>query len=197
MQLVAPVRVIAVLEMKSLGEGRRQRDLAAVFAHGAAQGTDRVVALAPRRVVPARDGAGRERTSRPVTGCDQVFSARERIAVWSDPRAGGELKSEPTTENRNRAHRAPVELGGVWVITPPHKWGERTATIRFTPAKKRGRRASSADRRRSSRDLDLQAPGNRDRREKPQQERPPLARRMTAEEGVDQRVGQADDLAER
>ena len=34
-QLIAPVRVIAVLEMKSLGEGRRQRDRAAVFAHGA------------------------------------------------------------------------------------------------------------------------------------------------------------------
>src|SRR5271166_1197330 len=48
---------------------------------------------------------------------------------------------------------------------------------------------------RSLRDLDLQAPGNRDWREKPQQERPTLARRMMAEEGVDQRVGQADDLA--
>ena len=71
------------------------------------------------------------RTSRPVTGCDQVFSARERIAVWSAPRAGGELKSEPTTENRNRAQRAPVELGVDWIITPPHEWGEGTATIRF------------------------------------------------------------------
>src|SRR5271166_6952981 len=48
---------------------------------------------------------------------------------------------------------------------------------------------------RSLRDLDLQAPGSRDGREKPQQERPTIARRMTAEEGVDQRVGQADDLA--
>src|SRR5208283_3698695 len=69
--------------------------------------------------------------SRPLVGCDQVLAARQRIAVLSDPRAGGELKSEPTTENRNRAHRAPVELGGVWVITPPDKWGERTVTIRF------------------------------------------------------------------
>src|SRR5580658_7027790 len=45
------------------------------------------------------------RVSRRVTGCDQVFSARARIAVWSAPRAGGELKSEPTTENRNQALR--------------------------------------------------------------------------------------------
>ena len=44
------------------------------------------------------------------------------------------------------------------------------------------------------RDLDLQAPGNRDWREKPQQEYPTFARRMTAKEGVDQRVGEADDL---
>ena len=68
------------------------------------------------------------RKSRPVTGCDQVFSARERIAAWSDPRAGGELKSEPTTENRNRAHKAPVELGCFRVITSPHKLGEGTVT---------------------------------------------------------------------
>src|SRR5271169_1602161 len=69
--------------------------------------------------------------SRPVTGCDQIFPASERIASWSVPRAGGELKSEPTTENRNRAHKAPVELGVVWIITPPGRWGERTVTIRF------------------------------------------------------------------
>src|SRR5271163_1685236 len=72
-----------------------------------------------------------KRASRPVTGCDQVMAARERIAEQSVPRAGGELKSEPTTENRNRAHWAPVELGVDWIITPPHEWGEGTATIRF------------------------------------------------------------------
>ena len=44
---------------------------------------------------------------------------REQIADWSVLRAGGELKSEPTTENRNRAHKAPVELGVGWIITPP------------------------------------------------------------------------------
>src|ERR1700677_583663 len=70
-------------------------------------------------------------TSRPLVGCVQVLAAREWIAVLSAPGAGGQLKSEPTTENRNRAHRAPVELGGVWVITPPHRWGQRTLAIRF------------------------------------------------------------------
>src|SRR5271166_3087300 len=77
-------------------------------------------------------------TSRPVTGCAQVFSARERIAAWSAPRAGGELKSEPTTENRNRAHKAPVELGVVWIITPPHRSGQRTVTIRFRRPRRLG-----------------------------------------------------------
>ena len=45
MKLVAPVRVIAVLKLESLGEGRCQGYLAAVLAHGAAQGADWVVAL--------------------------------------------------------------------------------------------------------------------------------------------------------
>src|ERR1700722_7973829 len=74
--------------------------------------------------------------------------------------------------------------------------GGRDCDDPFSPTKKRGRRASSADRRRSWRDLDLQAPGNRDGREEPQEVYPPLTRRMTAEEGIDERVGQADDLAE-
>src|SRR5512135_840312 len=67
------------------------------------------------------------RTSCPVRGCDQVFSASERIACPSVPLAGGELKSEPTTENRNRAHRPPVEPE-FGVITSPHKLGEGTVT---------------------------------------------------------------------
>jgi len=50
------VGVITVLKLESLGEGSRQGDLPAVFAHGAAQGADRVVALAARRVVPSGDG---------------------------------------------------------------------------------------------------------------------------------------------
>jgi hypothetical protein len=41
------------------------------------------------------------------------------MAVLSAPRPGGELKSEPTTENRNRAHWAPVGLGVGWIITLP------------------------------------------------------------------------------
>src|SRR5262245_55830840 len=71
---------------------------------------------------------GATRRSRPVTGCDQVFWARERIACPSALGAGGELKSEPTTENRNRAQRTPVELGCVLVITCPPRVGEGTVT---------------------------------------------------------------------
>src|SRR5271168_468082 len=68
-----------------------------------------------------------KQTSRPFTGCDQVLAARQPMAVLSAPRAGGELRSGPTTENRKRAHRAPVELLGVWVITSPHKTSEGSA----------------------------------------------------------------------
>ena len=59
-QLIAPVRMIAILETHSLGDGHRHRAFAAVNAHGAAQGTDWVVRLTKRRVVPARDSTGGE-----------------------------------------------------------------------------------------------------------------------------------------
>jgi hypothetical protein len=60
-QLAAPVRVVTVLKMESLSEGRRERDLATVFAHGASQDAKGVIApLAERRVIPACDGAGRD-----------------------------------------------------------------------------------------------------------------------------------------
>ena len=68
MQLVAPVRVIAVLEMEPLSQGRGQGYLAAVLAHGAAQGADWIVALAARRVVPALDGDGGEADFAPGHG---------------------------------------------------------------------------------------------------------------------------------
>src|SRR6478752_8208982 len=69
-----------------------------------------------------------KRTSRPVVGWVQVLSARSRMAVLSAPRAGGELKSAPMTEKRNRAHKGPVELRGVWDITSPLQSGEGTVT---------------------------------------------------------------------
>jgi hypothetical protein len=56
------------------------------------------------------------------------------MAVFSAPRAGGELKSEPTTEKRNRAHTAAVDLGGVRVIMSPHKTGEKDHDNLYTPA---------------------------------------------------------------
>ena len=130
-QLIAPVRVIAVLEMKSLGEGRRQRDLTAVSAHGAAQGADWIVVSAPGCVVPPFNGGGRELGVASACGVRPGLGSEGADRCFERAGAGGELKSEPTTENRNRAHRAPVELGGVWVITPPDRWGERTVTIRF------------------------------------------------------------------
>ena len=123
MQLIAPVRVIPVLEMKSLGDGWCKRDLAAVFTHGAAQGADRVVRLAERHVIPARDGAGRNAEITPGHGMRPGLLGKRADRSPGAIRAGGELKSEPTTENRNRAHKAPVEQGCFRVITSPHKLG--------------------------------------------------------------------------
>ena len=68
MKLIAPVRVIAVLKMEPLSQGRCQGYLAAVLAHGAAQGADWVVVHAARRVVPACDGDGREADVAPGYG---------------------------------------------------------------------------------------------------------------------------------
>jgi hypothetical protein len=58
-QLITLVRVIPVLEVKSLSDGECQRYLATVLAHGATQGADWVIGLAERHVIPARDGVGR------------------------------------------------------------------------------------------------------------------------------------------
>src|SRR5258707_15779649 len=66
-------------------------------------------------------------TLRSVTGWRHVFSARARMAVLSCPRVGGELKSEPTTENRKRAQSPLVGFLGVSVITSPHETGEGSA----------------------------------------------------------------------
>ena len=59
-QLVRPVLIVAILAKQVLGQSRRQGHSATVLAHGAAQDADRVVLLAPRGVVPAGTGGGRE-----------------------------------------------------------------------------------------------------------------------------------------
>ena len=121
MQLVAPVRVVVVLEHESLRDGSGQGYLAAVLAQGTAQGTDRVVVLAPCHVVPPLDGDGREMDIASGHRMRPGLLRQGRGWLSSAHRAGGELRSEPTTENRNRAHKAPVELGFVGVITFPRK----------------------------------------------------------------------------
>src|SRR4051794_28466891 len=59
------------------------------------------------------------------------------MAVFNAPRAGGELKREPTTEKRNRAHTAAVDLGGVRVMMSPHESGEKDHDNLYTPAGRR------------------------------------------------------------
>jgi hypothetical protein len=66
-----------------------------------------------------------KRTSRPLTGWVQVFSASERMLAVSSPRAGGALNSEPTTEKRNRAHKTAVDRSCLEVIAAPHERGGR------------------------------------------------------------------------
>src|ERR1035441_9255653 len=75
-----------------------------------------------------------KRTSPPLTGCVQVFSANKPRATLSSPGAGGALNSEPTTEKRKRAHRAAVDGSDFLVIESPRngKKGEnRCQTLRY------------------------------------------------------------------
>ncbi len=57
-QLVAPVRMVAVLSAETLGQLRGKRHLAAVFADGALQDTHRVILFVSRLVIPTFDRAG-------------------------------------------------------------------------------------------------------------------------------------------
>ena len=68
--------------------------------------------------VMCADALALYRAFRPVIGCVQSFSASAWMAALSSPRGGGELNSEPITENRKRAQ---TMVDGVSVITSPHE----------------------------------------------------------------------------
>src|SRR3989304_3045762 len=104
---------------------------------------------------------GANRTSRPLTGWVQVFSARARRAALSYPRAGGELNSEPTTEKRKRAHKAEVDRSGCWVINVSSQRGWKRHCDQLERGPPDRRRASSAGRAELARNLDRQPPGER------------------------------------
>src|SRR5262249_23037177 len=111
-------------------------------------------------------------TGRPVVGWVQVLAARLRMAVFSAPRGGGELNSVPTTENRNRAHRAPGDAGDVGVIRAPREAGEtvkKPVASVLRPAGRGAKGASSADPGSPSGELDPQAGGDRHRGEEAEQ----------------------------
>src|SRR5262245_29441154 len=59
------------------------------------------------------------------------------MAAFSVPRGGGELRREPMTEKRNRAHTAAVDRGGVRVMMSPHAVGEKDHDNLYTPAGRR------------------------------------------------------------
>src|SRR4051812_41875146 len=129
------------------------------------------------------------RTSRPVVGWVQVLAARDRMAVLRSPRGGGELKSTPMTEKRNRAHRGAVEAGGVGVMRAPREAGEtekRTVSSVLRPAGRGSKGASSADRGRPSGELDPQGSRDRDRGEEAKQPPPAVGVIRPAEEGVEE-----------
>jgi hypothetical protein len=69
-------------------------------------------------------------SNRPTVSPRTIPSGRQKGAgvnkTTLDPLSS--RKSEPTTENRNRAHKTPVEQGYLWVITFPHKSREGTVT---------------------------------------------------------------------
>ena len=107
MELVAPVGVVVVLENQALGERRGQGDLATVFAHGTAQGADRIIVSAPGCVVPSRNGGGRELDVASACGMGPSLGGEGADCCLERSAQGERLKSEPTTENRNRATGRP------------------------------------------------------------------------------------------
>src|SRR4051794_23449505 len=130
-----------------------------------------------------------KRTARPVVGWVQVLAARDRMAALRSPRGGGELSSVPMTEKRKRAHRAAVEAGGVGVMEAPREAGEtvkRAVTSVLRPAGPGSKGASSADRGRSSGELDPQGSRDRDRGEEAEQPLPAAGVIGPAEEGVEE-----------
>ena len=131
MKLIAPVRVIAVLKMELLSQGRRQGYLAAVLAHSAAQGADWVVVLAPCSVIPPLDGHGRE---------PGVASGHRMRPCLLGKAADGCLERTASQGRaQERAHHGeskPRPLGacriGGWLDHHASRGrGERTVTIRF------------------------------------------------------------------
>src|SRR5689334_19679224 len=111
------------------------------------------------------------------------------MAVWSAPRAGGELSSAPTTENRKRAQRAAVEVGDVGVMRAPRETdetGKRTVTSVLRPACRGSPGAWSADRGRPSGERAPQGSRNRDRCEEAKQSHPVIAVGRPEEEGIEE-----------
>ena len=109
MQLVGPVRVLVVLVEQMLHQRPRQRHLATVLAHGAAQDPDRIVLLTARGVVPPLQ---RDRRELDFASADRMFpglggqSTQGRLQLSA---RGGALNSAPTTEKRKWDHRVEVD----------------------------------------------------------------------------------------
>ena len=115
-QLVGPVGVIRVLKLEPLGQRRRQGDFAAVLAHGAAQGIDRIVVLAPRRVVPSGNGDRCEADVASGHGMRPGFLRKRADRVWSAPRGGGAQERADDGEAKPR----PAGTCRFWVCVSHH-----------------------------------------------------------------------------
>ena len=101
-QLVGPVRMGIILLRQVLDQRRRQGELAAVLAHGAAEDLERVLLLS-RFVVPAFDRDGGEVH---LAGVDRV-----RPGLGGEGLEGGLQFSTRRGRTQQRAHHRETEAG--------------------------------------------------------------------------------------
>jgi hypothetical protein len=101
-QLVGPVRMGVILLRQVLDQRRRQRDLAAVLAHGAAEDLERVLLLS-RLVVPAFDRDGGE--------VDLAAVDRVRPGLGGEGLEGGLEFPARRGRTQQRAHHRETKAG--------------------------------------------------------------------------------------
>ena len=170
MQLVAPVRVVVVLEHESLRDGGGEGYLAAILAEGAAQGPHGVVVLAPRHVVPPLDGDSREMDIASGYRMRPGFGGKVADGCLQHSAQGESSGANP----RWRIGIAPTRRRSNWGLLESSHFLERlgegtvTSSIKWPKPVECASSAEKIDHCKTMRYLDLKASGDRDRCEEPE-----------------------------
>ena len=145
-------------------------NLAAVLAHGTAQGADWVVVLTPCHVVPPLDGDGREMDIAPGHRMRPGLGGKGADGCLEHSAQGESSRASP----RRRTGIAPTRRRSNWGLLESSHFLERlgegtvTSSIKWPKPVEDASSAEKIDHRKTMRYLDLKASGDRDRCEKPE-----------------------------